>query len=197
MAQAPKGLETTYDDYLEAARHSPVKLEFHAGEVFAMTGGSVLHARLGANVVSRLDSALRGKTCRAFNSELRITITAANEACYPDASVVCGPITVDPRDPHGVTNPSVIVEVLSPSTETYDRSGKFGLYRQIASLQDYLLVSQTHNQIEHFSKNADDSWTYRCAQTGDSVHLTAVDVALSVAEVFVDADELRALEGVG
>jgi Uma2 family endonuclease len=194
MAQTPRVLDSTYDDYLEAARHSPVKLEFHAGEIFAMTGGSVLHAQLSGSVFAALRTGLTGKTCRAFNSELRIAVTAANEACYPDASVVCGPIVVDPRDPHGVTNPSVIVEVLSPSTETYDRSGKFGLYRQIASLRDYLLVSQTHNQIEHFSRNADDSWTYRCAQTGDSVHLTAVDVALSVAEVFVDAEELRALE---
>jgi Uma2 family endonuclease len=191
MAQAARVMPTTYEDYLAALEASPVKLEFHGGEIFAMTGGSVVHARLGFNASAALSRTLAGKPCRVFNSELRISV--AGDACYPDASVICGPVQVDWRDRNAVCNPVVIVEVLSPSTEQYDRGDKFELYRRIASLRDYLLVSQDRNQIEHFARNDDGSWLYRACVDGDTLQLSGCSGAISVSEVFADVAELREL----
>ena len=191
MAQATRVMPTTYDDYLAALDASPVKLEFHAGEIFAMTGGSIVHAHLAGAAYSALGAAIAGKPCRVFSSELRIAVTG--DACYPDATVICGPVQVDWRDRNAVANPAVIVEVLSPSTEQYDRGGKFELYRRIATLRDYLLVSQDRNQIEHFARNDDGSWLYRACVDGDTVHLSGCTADLTVSEVFADVAELRAL----
>lgn len=191
MTQADRGIAAPYQEYLTALQASPVKLEFHNGEIFAMAGGTVLHARLGANVIAALASALRAKPCRAFNSELRIAV--GDDACYPDASVVCGQPIVAPHDRNAVTNPSVLVEVLSPSTEMYDRGDKFALYRRIATLGDYLLVHTERNQVEHFARNDDGSWTFRSLTDGEQVRLTTVPVTLDVSELFLDAAELRAL----
>lgn len=191
MAQAAVVMPVTYDDYLAALEASPVKLEFHAGEIFAMTGGSIVHARLGFNISVALSKSVAGKPCRVFNSELRIAV--AGDACYPDATVICGPVQTDWRDRNAVTNPTVIVEVLSPSTEQYDRGAKFELYRRIATLRDYLLVSQDHNQIEHFARNEDGSWLYRACVDGDTVRLSGCVAELTVSEVFADVAELRAL----
>ncbi len=191
MAESPRVLPTTYEDYLAALEASPVKLEFHGGEIFAMTGGSVVHAHLAGVAYSVLRSSMAGKPCRMFNSELRIAV--AGDVCFPDASVICGPVQVDWRDRNAVTNPVVIVEVLSASTEQYDRGGKFELYRRIASLRDYLLVSQDPNQIEHFARNDDGSWLYRACVEGDTVHPSGCSGAIAVSEVFADVAELRAL----
>ena len=192
MALPPRTRATTYQDYLAALEASPVKLEFHNGEIFAMAGGTVLHARLGTNVIAMLDAALRERPCRAFNSELRIAV--GEDACFPDASVVCGQPVLAPHDRNAVTNPSVLVEVLSPSTKMYDRGDKFALYRRIATLGDYLLVHTERNQVEHFARNADGSWTFRSLTDGEQVRLTAVPVALDVSELYADAAELRALD---
>ncbi len=191
MAQAARVLPTTYDDYLAALEASPVKMEFHGGEIFAMTGGTVMHSHLIGNVFAALRGALRGTPCRAFISEQRIAV--GKESCYPDASVVCGPPVLAPHDRNAVTNPSVIVEVLSASTEMYDRGDKFDLYRRIASLRDYLLVNQERNQVEHFARNDDGSWTFRSLGDGEQIRLTGVAVTLDVSELYVDAAEMRAL----
>lgn len=193
MAQAARVLPITYADYLDACARSPVKLEFHGGEIFAMTGGSIVHAHLAGNAYAALRRALAGKPCRPFNSELRIVIPLLGDACYPDASVVCGPLQTDPRDPNGVVNPAVLVEVLSPTTEMYDRGGKFELYRRLPSLRDYLLVNQDRNLVEHFARNDDGSWTFRACGDGETLRLTGADVELSVAEVYADVQALREL----
>jgi Uma2 family endonuclease len=192
MALPPRTCAITYQDYLAALEASPVKLEFHNAEIFAMAGGTVLHARLGANVIARLAAALRGQPCRAFHSELRIAV--GEDACFPDASVVCGHPLLAPHDCNAVTNPSVLVEVLSPSTEMYDRGDKFALYRRIATLGVYLLVHTERNQAEHIARNADRSWTFRSLTHGELVRLTAVPVTLDMSEVYADAAELRAMD---
>ncbi len=105
-------------------------------------------------------------------------------AFHPDVSVVCGPRQLDPEDPNAVTNPTVIVEVLSKSTERYDRTDKLVHYRRIPSLRDYLLVSQTEVRVEHYRRNDDGTWTLRDVRAGESVALASLDVTLAIDDVY-------------
>ena len=120
-----------------------------------MAGGTPEHSRLSVNVQGELRNALRGRRCTVFNSDVRVRVLATGLGTYPDATVVCGRLEVDPEDKNTVTNPIVIVEVLSDSTETYDRDDKRAHYRQLPTLRDYLLVSQHERRIEHYHRNDD------------------------------------------
>ena len=195
MAQVAQTVGPNYADYLDFELSSPTKHEFHAGQIFAMAGGTRAHAHLCTRLSGALLSALGRRPCRPFNSELRIFIADRDESAYPDASVICGKLGSDPRDKDAATNPSVLFEVLSPTTEKYDREGKFALYRQIPSLRDYVLVSQEHNRVEHFARNDDGSWTFRPLEQGEVLSLTGAPATLSIDELYQGIDDLR--EAVG
>lgn len=148
----------TYEEYLLRERDACGKSEFYRGQIFAMAGGSVRHNTISGNIFARLHAKLRGTSCRPLNSDQRIRVSANGLATYPDVSVVCGELEVDSEDVDAITNPRVIFEVLSPTSESYDRGKKFDLYRQLESLQEYILVSQEEGQVERFVRQSDGSW---------------------------------------
>ncbi|HEX4422769.1 MAG TPA: Uma2 family endonuclease [Kofleriaceae bacterium] len=157
----------SYDEYLAYERDSGMKHEYDGGEIVAMAGGSRRHNALASRVSAALENA-RPPGCIAFQSDQRVRILATGKATYPDASIVCGPIEGDPADPTGatITNPVLIVEVLSPSTEQDDRGDKWQHYQLIASLQEYVLVSQSHARVEHYRRLPAGGWEYQDATTG-------------------------------
>ena len=148
------------DEYLRRERESLEKHEYRDGEILLMVCGSADHSLVVANVIAGLHAQLRGKPCRVYDSNLRVRIPRTVLYTYPDATVICGPRQIDTEDRSGetVTNPSIIVEVLSPSTEGYDRGEKFSRYRTLDSLQEYVLVSTDTPRIEVFTRQPEGTW---------------------------------------
>lgn len=176
----------TYAQYLELERSREVKHEYLRGEIFAMAGGSPEHARLAANVIGEFGAALRGRPGAVFTSDARVRIEATDRATYPDVTVVCGRLEHAPDDPDSITNPVVIVdEVLSDATDADDRGEKFAHYRRLASLREYLLVSQRARRLE-IHRRRDDRWVLDEASAGETLRLDSIDVALAVAEIYRD-----------
>lgn len=156
----------TYDEYLAYERASELKHEFVDGEIYAMAGGSLRHSALASRISAALESA-RPPRSIAFQSDMRLRVLATGRAAYPDASMVCGPIELDPADPSGttITNPSLLVEVLSPSTEEVDRGSKLEDYPRVSSLAEYVLVSQ-YPRIEIYRRLPSGTWEYRDVREG-------------------------------
>ena len=179
----------TWRDYL-ALDSVDMRHEFLDGEILGMAGGSVAHSQLAASVVRELGAQLRGKRCVPHSSDRRIRIAATGMAAYPDVSVICGKPELDPESKTTVLNPTVVVEVLSPSTEAYDRSTKFEHYRQIPSLQEYVLVSYREKLIEVFRRKGSD-WTRSEARTRSAAKLPSIRCELSIDAVYegVELDE--------
>jgi Uma2 family endonuclease len=148
----------TYPEYLAFEATSDTKHEYVNGEVFAMAGGTIIHGALTAAMSAALSNALRDRPCRILSSDVRVRSKATGLSTYADVTVVCHKIEVDDDDPHGVLNPSLIVEVLSDSTEAYDRGAKAAHYRRIASLREYVLVSQGEPLIEVYRRNERRKW---------------------------------------
>jgi Uma2 family endonuclease len=159
-------------EYLEWERQQPVRHEFFRGEVFAMAGGSVRHNALCVNASAQLAGGLRPRGCTVMSSDQRIGIGAGERYVYPDVSVVCGPVLVERGTSDVVANPTILVEVLSASTEQYDRGQKWEGYQRLASLTDYVLVSQAEARIEHFRRGEAGAWIYRAAGPGERVQLS-------------------------
>ena len=186
MTQAAHVLVHTFAEYLTLEARSDTKHELVNGEIFAMAGGTVEHGRLSVNVMLEIGVALRGRPCVVLNSDVRVRVRATGLVTYPDASVVCGQVETDPEDRNTVVNPVVIVEVLSDSTEKYDRNDKWAHYRRIPSLRDYLLVSQHERRVEHYHRNDDGTWTLRDVGEGGEVHLASIGCALAVDAIYHD-----------
>jgi Uma2 family endonuclease len=157
----------SYDEYLAYERDSGMKHEYDDGEIIAMAGGSPRHSALASRVNAALESSRR-PGCTAFQSDLRVRVLATGKATYPDATMISGPLERDPGDPTGatVTNPMLLVEVLSPSTEQEDRGNKWQHYRLIPSLQEYVLVSQSHPRVEWYRRLSSGGWEYHEATEG-------------------------------
>ncbi|MEA2164538.1 MAG: hypothetical protein QOK37_2665 [Thermoanaerobaculia bacterium] len=155
----------TYEEYLAYERDSDRKHEFDTGEIVAMAGGSPRHSALASRISGALENT-RPPGCTAFQSDMRIRVLATGRATYPDASMVCGPIDLDPADRSGttITNPMLIVEVLSPSTEEVDRGSKRRDYQRIPSLQEYVLVSQEPH-VEIYRRTS-GGWEYHEVREG-------------------------------
>jgi Uma2 family endonuclease len=170
----------SYSEYLAYERDSGMKHEYDAGDIVAMAGGSPRHNALASRVSAALENGRRSG-CLAFQSDQRIRIVATGRATYPDASLVCGPIERDPADPSGttITNPALIVEVLSPSTEEDDRGAKWHHYQLIPSLQEYVLVSQSHARIERYRRRPSGGWEYDDITEGSVDLLSGATLDLS------------------
>lgn len=173
----------SYAEYLAAEKASDVKHEFLRGEIFAMAGGTPEHGRLAANVIYELRKAFGTKPCVVFTSDVRLRIAATDRSTYPDVSVVCGGIERAADDADAIINPVVIVEVLSDSTEADDRGEKFAHYRHVASLKEYVLVSQRAPRIEVYRRE-DRGWVLSEGGPGSAVRLAALDVDLVVDDVY-------------
>lgn len=178
----------SFDEYVDLEEIARVKHEYLAGQVWAMSGGSPAHARLAAAVSAMLTAALVGKPCAAFSSDLRVRASKTGLGTYPDVSVICGQIELDPEDRKGHTaiNPTVLVEVLSPSTEAYDRGEKLAHYQTIATLAEVVLIAHDRPQIEVVRREPDGSWSRHVASAGQSARLESVGAQLPVDEVYRD-----------
>ena len=172
MSRIAERSQLSAAEYLVWEREQPVRHEFFRGEVFAMAGGSLRHNALCLRLGSALHDVLRGQGCFEFSSDQRIGLDAGERYVYPDVSVVGGPVKLDAGTKDVITNPSVLVQVLSGSTEQYDRGLKWEAYQRLPSLTDYLLVSQAESRIEHFRREQGGSWTYRSYASGERVVLT-------------------------
>jgi Uma2 family endonuclease len=175
----------TFAGYLALEETSTVKHEFLAGHVWAMAGGTPDHGAVAANIIALLANQLREQPCRVFTSDVRIRVKATGLATYPDVSVVCGAQESDPDDPSGNTiiNPRILVEVLSPSTEDYDRGEKLAHYKQIPSLQEILLAAHDEPRLELWRRSG-DRWVLEVIRGEESANLESVEAGLAVSEVY-------------
>jgi Uma2 family endonuclease len=174
-------------DYYRIENDSSAKHEFADGEMLAMAGGSPQHAKIALKFAVQLDLQLKGRPCQPYGSDLRIRIPGRDRTVYPDISVICGEVQLDPDDKagHSALNPRVVIEVLSPSTEAYDRGAKFADYREISSLLEYVLVSQTAPSIETFFRQENETWAFdSTAGLGASIKLRAVNVDIPLVEIY-------------
>lgn len=175
-------------EYLEFEENTALKHEFHNGEILAMSGSSPEHALITANALRAIGNALEGKPCRVYSSDLKIAIGAGADIQYPDGSVVCDPLEFHPADPKRrlVINPKLIIEVLSPSTEGYDRGDKFRLYRSLASLEEYALISQTAPVVETFLRQPDGRFVIAATYSGleASAQLSSLQVEIALSEIY-------------
>jgi Uma2 family endonuclease len=175
-------------DYLDVEEMSQVKHEFLDGEIVAMAGGTPEHAALSAAVVVLLGRHLLGSRRRAYSADLRLRVPATGLATYADASVVCGELERDPQSPTHVTNPTLVVEVLSPSSEEYDRGAKREHYQKLDSLREYVLVAQDRRRIEVFARGESDRWEHRVHEAGTRFVLRSIGTDLAVDEIYAAAD---------
>lgn len=191
MSLQPKS-QLTFEDWLEAERASlEERTEYVAGEVFAMTGASVEHNAIVVNIASELRTQMKGRPCQVYANDLKVRIRPADAGKYPDLIALCGEHQFQDGRRDVLLNPSLIVEVLSDSTEAYDRGKKFSIYRQIPSLREYLLVSQHQVLVELYSRADDGRWTLAdFSAPTDRVPLPSVGCTLSLAEVY-DKVELQ------
>ena len=176
----------TFADYLAHERDTGVRHEFLDGRVSPRATDPPEHARLIAEVTFALRGALDPQRCRVFSSDLRIRIPATGLSTYPDVAVVCGDVEVAEDDPNAVTNPALLVEVLSPSTEAYDRGDKWAHYRRIPSLRAYVLVAPLSGRIEAFVRDG-DAFVHRTAERGEALALEAFGLTLKSDELLAGA----------
>lgn len=161
MSALPEARFCTEAEYLAFERAAVEKHEYHRGEIVAMVGASMNHSAITANLTIALGTRLRGSHCRVFGNDLRVRAATGPDYVYPDVTVVCG----EPRlaDSHHdiLLNPTLVIEVLSPSTESYDRAGKWEIYRTVDTLQVYLLVAQARPRIEQFRRQEGGLWLWQ------------------------------------
>ncbi len=151
----------TPEEYLEFERDSEIRHEYFDGEIFSMTGGSLNHNQINGNIFGELRNQLKKSSCRPFASDMRVKINALEKYAYPDIMVICGEIDLEKiKGVETLLNSIVIIEILSTSTEAYDRGKKFMHYRLIPTLQEYILVSQNYCQVEKYIRGDDGGWGY-------------------------------------
>lgn len=177
-------------EYLALEREAEHKSEWINGEIVAMAGASAIHNALTMTLSHLLFSRLAGSRCKPFAGDMRLQVSETGLYTYPDLMVVCGPLEFHPDDPMVVRNPKVIIEVLSPSTEAYDRGAKAAHYRRLDSLEAFLFVSQSEHRIECFTRSS-GGWRFTEATTG-SIRVEPLDLSLELSSVYAYADRLRA-----
>lgn len=189
MGLPPRLATLSVADYYRIENAAEFRSQYFAGEMFAMAGGTPRHSLIKTNVGSLLNALLRQGPCATYGSDLRLRVPGTDLITYPDVSVVCGELQVVPDDANTALNPTLLVEVLSPSTEAYDRGAKFGHYRRIPSLREYVLVSQEEPRVERFLLNDDGTWTLAIANGLDeSIELGSLGVTLPLSEIYSKVD---------
>jgi Uma2 family endonuclease len=179
----------TYSEYVALERDANVRHEYFDGEIYAMAGGTPEHAGVCANVATALNVQLRGRGCRVYSSDLSVRVIQTGLTTYPDVTVVCSKAELDPESRNTVTNPKVVVEVLSPSTAAYDRGEKLSHYKRIPSLQEIVLVAHDEHLLEVWRREDDGTWTRSQARAG-ALALSSISCSLDVEDVY--RDELAA-----
>ena len=187
MSAAIKGL--TLSEYVAQELRTGIKHEYYRGETFAMVGGTPRHALIATNFLRESSLALKNTPCVAYNGDLRIKVDDSGLYTYPDASITCGPLQLDEDVPNTVINPTVLVEVLSDSTERYDRGRKSDHYRHILSLQELVLISQDRPLVECFTRHASGGWLLTdVRELEESLSLKSVGITIPLAELYRDVE---------
>jgi Uma2 family endonuclease len=186
----PQKTRYTLAKYLERERATRAKHEYFAGEVFAMGAASAAHNLIVGNLLRELGIQLKSRPYRVYPGELRIKVSASRLYTYADVVVACDPVQFE--DPgESLLNPQVVVEVLSESSEAYDRGKKFEHYRNLSSLTDYVLVAQDKISVEHYNRQADGRWIYTVSTKPDqTVVLPAIECTLAVHEIYDKVDRV-------
>ena len=183
----------TPEEYLELERKAELKSEYIDGEMFAMSGATREHTKIVANISAELTNQFMDRPCEVYPLDMRTKVSPAGLYTYPDIAAVCGEPEFEDAHLDTLLNPNLIIEVLSDSTESYDRGKKFAHYRTIHSLREYVLVSQNECRIERFSRQDDGNWLYSESTDPDgSVELTSVACRLSLSRVYHKIDFERA-----
>jgi Uma2 family endonuclease len=183
---AQKKTHLSEEDYLVYEQLSPIKHEYYAGSIYAMAGASEAHNLIAMNVAASLHRQLRGQSCRTYPSDMRLKILQTGLYTYPDFMIVCGPTqftNAEKRDT--LINPIIIIEILSPSTETYDRGEKFQHYRTIKTLQEYILIAQDKYRIERFTRQDSNEWLLsESVGLHTALTLATIQVTLVLADIY-------------
>jgi Uma2 family endonuclease len=188
MASLP-AVYTTPEQYLGLELEAGQRHEYVNGRIYDMAGSTPQHNRITVNISSALNLQLQSRGCQVFSIDVRVRVMETDLYTYPDIAVVCGRLAFDERDANTITNPRVIIEVLSPSTEAYDRGEKFAHYKRLPSLTDYLLVAQDCPRIERYTRQDDSSWLLTAEEKMENrVALDAVDVSLTLSDVYAGLD---------
>jgi Uma2 family endonuclease len=175
----------TAADYLALERRAETKSEYLNGHIYAMSGASRSHNRITFNLARRIGNQLAGSRCEGYVNDMRVKVSPTGLYTYPDVIVVCGEPRFEDADVDTLLNPKIIIEVLSDTTEAYDRGDKFAHYRALESLTGYLLVAQNEPRIEHFARQADRSWRYSVADGLEAaIEIATIDCVLQLAEVY-------------
>jgi Uma2 family endonuclease len=177
------------EDYLVYERASTIKHEYYRGRIYAMTGAKEPHNLIAGNTIAALHSQLRRKPCRVYPSDMRIKVLRTGLNTYPDVVVVCGQPQFTDVVRDTLTNPTIIIEILSASTERYDRGLKFENYRTIETLRDYLLIAQDHYHIEHYVQQANNQWLLtEATQLEEAIDLQSIECTLRLEDVYGKVD---------
>ncbi|HJQ34975.1 MAG TPA: Uma2 family endonuclease [Pyrinomonadaceae bacterium] len=185
MSRQTKNRYVTPEEYLAFERAAEYKNEYFGGEIIAMTGASRRHNLIAGNIFTALNNQLRAKPCEAYISDMRVRIPTANIYTYPDVVVACGQPEFEDAEVDTLLNPVLIVEVLSKSTASYDRLAKFGYYRTLPSLVEYILVAQNERHIAQHTKQADGRWILAdVRETEARVELSSVECVLAFSDVY-------------
>lgn len=175
----------TLSEFLEWENAQPDRHEFHRGEVFAMVGGRRSHGRVVANLVRHLGNQLDGTPCQVFSESMKVQV-ADDTILYPDVFVTCD--KADLATEMIFRAPTLVIEVLSPSTQAYDRSQKFALYRRIAALREYVLIDPDTRRVESFRRTADGGWTFHDMSADAAMALPSIGCGVALTEVFQGLD---------
>jgi Uma2 family endonuclease len=178
----------TPEEYLELERKAEHKSEYVNGEIYAMAGASAAHITITGNLWGEIRVQLKGKPCRSYAIDMRIRIDETGMYTYPDLVVVCGRQLFGDRRQDTLTNPTLIIEVLSPSTEAYDRGDKFAHYRRLESLQEYVLVSQDKVRVERFVRQGDDWLFSDISDAAATLKLASIGCEVPLADIYTDVD---------
>jgi Uma2 family endonuclease len=173
------------ETYLAAERQAETKSEYLDGEVFAMSGASRRHNLIALNVAASVHGQLRGRACEAYAGDMRVHVPATGLYTYPDVTVVCGEPRFDDSELDTLLNPTLVIEVLSPSTEGYDRGKKFVYYRTLESLREYVLVAQDEIRVELFTRQGDGHWLLsEAGRVDETISLASIGCELRLADVY-------------
>ena len=179
----------TPQEYLALERSSDLKHEYYAGEIFAMGGASERHNIIVTNIVRELSLQFKGRPCKVYSNDMRVKVDPSGLYTYPDVIALCGKAMFDDEQRDTLLNPTLIIEVLSKSTEAYDRGEKFEHYRKIESFGEYLLVSQDKHHIDHYVRRPDNQWLLSDASDiKDALELPSLGSRLLLSEVYDKVD---------
>lgn len=184
MASSATAAYYTAAEYLALERRATYKSEYVGGHIIAMSGASRRHNLIAANISRELSSQLRGRPCESYISDMRVRVSETGLYTYPDVVAVCGDIRFADEQTDTLLNPTVIVEVLSASTEAYDRGDKFAHYRRLASLHDYVLVSQDAVRVEHYVRQGEKWVLSEASLLTDTVSLASIQCTLVLEDIY-------------